>query len=218
MKGQSSGVYARQWLAEAWLSDGSLESVQEINSQCLELLVAMAASTPTGRSCASGSRQMPIWSEVPGVVRDQLASSPYLLVDAGFADETRWRGLHEHSVHDLAPAHAESAFWGPGSDIFIRRVLVFGWHMARANPQLARVMLGLTPGCAGRLAAVRLRDLDWLAENRPGWVRLRWESQPAIWRHLVLAAKAHDPERLTMASLRGIQMLAAGALGRDEGR
>jgi hypothetical protein len=214
MKGQIPGAMSQQWLANVWLADGSLESVQEINSQCLELLANTAEAKPLGSGGAE--KCLPIWSEVPMRVRERLAFSPYLLVDAGFADEARWRKLHELSVQDLPPTQLQPAFFGPGSDVFVRRVLVFAWHMSKANPQLARILLGMTSSCAARLAALRLRELDWLADSRPGWVRLRWESQPAVWRHLVSAATHNDPGRLTHASLRGLQMLAASAFRGQE--
>jgi hypothetical protein len=209
MKGQIPRAMSQQWLANVWLADGSLESVQEINSQCLALLANMTEAKPS--ASGGGEKRLPVWSEVPITVREQLAFSPYLLVDAGFADEARWCALHELSVQDLSPTQLQPAFFGPGADVFVRRVLVFAWHMSKANPQLARILLGMTSGCAARLSALRLRELDWLADSRPGWVRLRWESQPAVWRHLVAAASHNDPSRLTQASLRGLQMLAGNA-------
>lgn len=155
--------------------------------------------------------------DLSAAARAQLAASPYLLADAGFDDESRWQPLEQRMVHDLSPQHADAVFVGPGSGDFIRRVLVFGWHLARANRQLARVVLGMSPGCAARLSVLRLQDLDWLAQNRPGWVRPRWERQPRIWRHLLLAARDPDRERLTQVSLRGLQLMAANVLVGEAG-
>jgi hypothetical protein len=45
-------------------------------------------------------------------------------------------------------------------------------------------------------------------------VRLRWESQAVVWRQFLLAAVASDRTALAHVSLRGIQLMAAGALGR----
>jgi hypothetical protein len=97
-------------------------------------------------------------------------------------------------------------------------VLVLGWHLARANRQLARVVLGMSPACAERIAQLRLHDLDWLAEHRPGWVRPRWEKQPRVWQHLLAAARGPDSELLTRVSLRGLQLMAAGMLVPPAGR
>jgi hypothetical protein len=135
MEGQIVGMAARQWLAGQWLADGSMDSVVEINSQCLEYLGAMAAHS--GRGCSElFAGQLSTWRKLPAVALAQLAASPYLLADAGFDDEQRWRALEQRMVHDLPRSLAEPVFVGPGANDFIRRVLVFGWHLARANRQL----------------------------------------------------------------------------------
>jgi len=115
-------------------------------------------------------------------------------------------------VQDSRPSLREPLFTGPAAETFIRGVLVFGWHLARANRQLARVVLGMTPGSAARVAALRLRDIDWVVEHHPDWVRPRWERQPRVWRHLLGAALEPDTAVLTQVSLRGLQLMAAGVL------
>lgn len=211
MEGQMTGAVSQQWLAGRWLADGSLDSVVEINHQCLEYLAEMAAGGQNG--CARPVSLLVAWRELSPAVRAQLAASPYLLADAGFDDESRWQLLARRMVHDLPLVQLEPAFVGAGAGDFIRRVLVFGWHLARANRQLARVVLGMSPGAAVQISSLRLQDLDWLAQHRPGWVRPRWEAQPRIWRHLLLAARDPDRERLTQVSLRGLQLMAANVPG-----
>lgn len=216
MDGQTAGVVAGHWRAGQWLADGSLDAVAEINMQCLEFLGAMAQG---GGSCGQAlfAGQVAAWNGLGSGARTRLAASPYLLADAGFDDESRWRCADQRMVHDLPAQLAEPVFVGAGAADFIRRVLMLGWHMARANRQLARVALGMSPACAERIGLLRLQDLDWLAQHRPGWVRPRWERQPRIWRHLLLAAHDPDSERLTHVSLRGLQLMAAGVLGPADG-
>lgn len=210
MDGQWAGAVGQQWLAGRWLADGSLDSVAEINMQCLEFLASMAAC-PQHNPALSG--QMAAWRDLTAEARMQLAASPYLLADAGFDDESRWLLPAQRMVHDLPPVQVEAVFTGPGAGDFIRRVLVFAWHLARANRQLARVVLGMSPGAAVCIAGLRLQDLDWLAQHRPGWVRPRWEKQPRMWRHLLLAARDPDRGHLTQVSLRGLQLMAANVPG-----
>jgi hypothetical protein len=153
---------------------------------------------------------LPVWCALPVASRARLAASPYLLADAGFNDEARWQAVAQRSVRDLPRELRESAFHGDDSRDFARSVLVYGWHLARAHRQVARLVFGMTPGCATLLAGLRLKDLDWLAGQQPGWVRPRWENQPQIWAHLLRAAVDDDGQRLTQVGLRGIQLLAAG--------
>lgn len=209
MDGDGSGAAAPRWRVGQWLADGSMEAVAEINAQCLEFLCALAADPPR-RLPEMFSGQLQVWRDLPAKARAQLAASPYLLVDAGFDSEARWH--HSAMVQDARLATPEPVFTGAGAESFIQSVLVLGWHLARANRQLARVVLGMTPGCAVRVASLRLRDLDWIARHQPGWVRPRWERQPRVWRHLLCAASEPDAALLTQVSLRGLQLLAAAAL------
>jgi hypothetical protein len=152
------------------------------------------------------------WCTLTPAARAQLAASPYLLVDAGFDDEQRWLWPGRRMVRDLRRDLAAPFFIGEHVGDFVRRVLMFGWHLARANRQLARVVLGMTPACAAHVAALQLRDLDWLAEHQPGWVRPRWERHPDIWRDLLRAADGDDDAQIAQVSLRGLQLMAGGVL------
>jgi hypothetical protein len=211
MEGQMTGAAVRHWRAGQWLADGTLDAVTEMNLQCLDFLAAMAAAGPA--SCpVFPVGQRPLWRDMPRELRVRLAASPYVLVDAAFDDAERWRCLAPRMVRDVPAQFAAPVFVGPGAADFIRRVLVFGWHLARANRQLARVVLGMSPACADLIGQLRLQDLDWLAGQRPGWVRPRWERQPRIWQHLLAAAREPDSDLLTRVSLRGLQLMAAGVL------
>jgi hypothetical protein len=146
--------------------------------------------------------------------RAGLAAAPYLLADAGFDDAHRWQGLARWRVEDLPREPAVAPFSGPLAATFVRGVLVYGWHLARAHRQLARVVLGMTPACARVISELRLTDLDWACEHRPGWVSLRWETRPLLWSQLLSAARENDRAALRRANLRGIQLLGAAALER----
>jgi hypothetical protein len=66
--------------------------------------------------------------------------------------------------------------------------------------------------CAERIAASALRDLEALAELAPAWVVPRWEQQPAIWRQMMRAALDGQDAHLKQVQLRGVQLLAGGAV------
>lgn len=201
----------RLWQAGGLLSDGSLDAVTDINAQCIELLASMAADD--ARRCpALFAGQGAMWADMPAQSRQRLAASPWLLVDAGFDDLARWRCLEQRMVHDLPAQYAEPVFVGAGVEDFIRQVLMLGWHLARAERQLARVVLGMSAACAERIGQLRLQDLYWLAMHRPGWVRPRWERQPQVWRHLLLAARHPSCTGLTQVSFLGLQLMASAVL------
>ena len=210
-----------RWRVGEWLADGSMEAVAEINAQCLDYLCRLAAErsadapeagVPARRMPGMFGGQLDAWRGLSPAARAHLAASPYLLVEAGFDDEARWALPARRMVQDLPATPRAPVFTGPAAEAFIHSVLVFGWHLARANRQLARVVLGMTPACAARVATLKLGDMGWVVEHHPEWVRPRWERQPRVWRHLLGAARESDTTLLTQVSLRGLQLMAAGVL------
>ena len=192
------------------LLGGAMDLLAEINGQCLDLLCTLAeaghAAAPVGADMA------PYWQRLTAEPRRRLAAAPYLLADAGFSDEARWRSLQVGGVHDQQRKLPVSVFGIQNAAAFSRRVLVFGWHLARSQPSAARLALGMTPACLSLIAALRLQDIDRIGELHPGWVRPRWESRPEIWRHMVHAALQGNAAALQQSNLRGIQLLGAVAL------
>ena len=201
----------RHWAAGDWLAGGVLDPLAEINGQCIDLLCGMAdrdaAALPILGELA------PLWRALSDEGRRRLADCPYLLVDAGFSDEARWRRLQQRAVADQPRELRAGCFAGERAAGFGRRVLVYGWHLARAHRSVARIVLGMSPACMDRIATLSLRELESVCELHPGWVRPRWELRPLVWRQMLAAAVNADAPAMQQASLRGIQLLAAGAMG-----
>jgi hypothetical protein len=147
------------------------------------------------------------WCALERPAQQRLARCPYLLLDAGFEDPARWRA--EPAVHE---AHEERGHAGCELDAawlaLVRRALLLAWHMARAQPLAARVLLGMGAASAQCIAARGLTDLDELALREAGRVAPRWQRQPQVWRQLLRAS--HGPaQELLWTQLRGLQLLAA---------
>lgn len=192
-------------LAGVW-DAAVLGPVREINEQVVDLLCEAAAAAGEGCAGLLGVARGE-FLPAPAAARRRLADCPYLLLDAGFGGCARWS--RPEGVRD-APAATAAA--PPVIDCGVslaRRALLLGWHLARSNRLAARVALGMTPACAELVGALRLRDLEALAEADSGCVRLRWESRPELWRPLLRAALAERPAALAGLQMRGLQLLAA---------
>ncbi len=207
---QSNAAAVQQSAGTPGLLGGALDLLAEINSQCLDMLCALAAAGQV--TAPLGADMAPLWRRLTPEARQRLAAAPYLLADAGFSDESRWRRLQAASVNDQQRELPASVFNAKSATTFTRRVLVFGWHLARSQPSAARLALGMTPACLSLIAALRLQDLDRIGELHPGWVRPRWEAHPEIWRNMLLAALQGNTAALQQSKLRGIQLLGAVAL------
>jgi hypothetical protein len=193
------------WQAQSWLGAATLESLEEINAQALALLRTqfLAGGVP------------PLFQDVSKLLLNLDASSlrraaggAVLLVDAGFADETRWTDAIVGAVNDRHPG-AAAFFTVEGAVAVMRLVMTHAWHLARSEPAAARLLLGLSPGNAATIGGCPLGRLIQLAEARSQWLRPRWESRPGIWGDLLRTAAEGTAGAVGHMRIRSLQLLAA---------
>jgi hypothetical protein len=89
-----------------------------------------------------------------------------------------------------------------------RPTLVTAWHTLRAN-SYAACLFGMTRDVAELISAVSLTKIEFLVRQLHRHLRPRWEDQPAIWRHLLLAAQTEDMRSQRALCLRSIRLLRA---------
>ena len=188
-----------------------LNPMAELNAEILEALVGGAARP--GASGAEGGLQWQ-WRALGEPARVRVARCPFLLVDAGLAQPELWAGLPGAAVHEAVPLRTLLARRGPLATPLLRRLLLFAWHLARAYPLGARIALGMSAPCARAVAGCRLAVLEALAEQRPAWIRPRWEDRPELWKIWLSAAAEESPRGLERLQLWGLQSLAAEVLAR----
>ena len=199
----------RHWLPSQGVDPAPLA---ELNAECLGLLAARAAEV----DLAAGMPPLLAllrdqWTSLPAHAVRRLAAAPFSLFDAGFATAPRWlelrtRGVHDHSQR--APAYFEQA----DARAVTRRMMVYGWHLARSRPRAACLVFGSTIHTVESLAACSLSSLEAAAERIADSLRPRWPHQLGFWRDLLSAASAGADERLHELLLSGIQRLAAETL------
>jgi hypothetical protein len=69
-----------------------LNSLAELNAQCLELLSEQALTLPAQANLFLHNVSE-MWRSLDAQARRRVASCPYLLIDAGFSDPGHWRWL-----------------------------------------------------------------------------------------------------------------------------
>ena len=199
----------RQWLPSQGVDRAPLA---EINAECLELLAARAAAAePNDLLPPLLSVLREQWISLPTGAVQLLARAPFSLFDAGFASAPRWLELRARGVHDQAQ-RAPGYFEPATARAATRRMMVYGWHLARSRPRTACLVFGSTLGSVEALAACSLSALEAAAERNADILRPRWAHQVGFWRDMLAAASAGADERLHELLLGGIQRLAAETL------
>ena len=199
----------RLWDAQSWFRTSTLTSLIELNEQCLELLAEQAAAGPA-------SALHPMLRDVGALLRSldarsrqRAASCPYLLLDAGFADQQRWAWASGSEVRDEEPRFVQPFFTVPSATSVARLVLTFAWHLCRSQNSAARMLLGMSAHSTGLIASCSLRQITDLAEAHPEWLQPRWMNRLQMWRELLINAIAGEGPALDQARMRGLRLLAA---------
>ncbi len=183
-------------------------------TQCgsLGLLVMRAAESEESDLPPLVAGLRGLWADLPNQALKRLAAAPYSLFDAGLAGASRWLEMRAAGVHEL-PQCVEPAYFDPADARSIsRRMLVYGWHLARSRPRAACLVFGVTFPAVESLAACSLVALDSVAERHGDKLRPRWAHQQGFWREMLLAASAGADRRLHELLLGGVQRLAAETL------
>jgi hypothetical protein len=201
---------ARHWLPSQGVDPGPLA---ELNRECLGLLVMRVADG------ACGAVLPPLlanlrdhWADMPSHALRRLSGAPFSLFDAGFALAPRWLELRSSGVHDASNRCAPTYFETGMARSITRRMLVYGWHLARSRPRAACLVFGATIAAVESLAACSLAALEAAAERNADTLRPRWANQVGFWRAMLSTASAGADKRLHELLLGGIQRLAAETL------
>jgi hypothetical protein len=193
-----------------WLRPGTLDTMLELNEQGLALLAEQGVTR--GRAACPLLRQVAeLWCMLEPQARRRAANCPYLLLDAGFADTQRWRVCAPGQVGDSAPLAYAAFFTVPAAGEVARLVFTYAWHLARAEPSAARLLLGMPAASAELISGYTLRQIQLLAGGHLDWLRPRWPARVEVWRDLLIAAASGEGPALERARLRGLTLLAAEA-------
>jgi hypothetical protein len=198
-----------------WLPSQGVDPVPlaELNAECLGLLAERAADTGCTKLLPPLLGELrSCWADLPAHAVRRLSAAPFSLFDAGFGAAPRMLELRGRGVHDQQQRAGAGYFEIAAARSITRRMLVYGWHLARSRPRAACLVFGVTSGAVESLAACSLTVLDAAAERQADALRPRWDGQISFWRELLAAASAGADKRLHELLLGGIQRLAAGTL------
>jgi hypothetical protein len=201
------------------------QQVAELNLRALrvarERSVALAPAASGRRAPHAIDSLHSAWRLVGDEALVRLAHSPYLLVDAHFAEAARWgeavaiaegRSL---AGAPLAGDSAAAAFTDPQHAGFVATLFLYAWHLSRAEPITAELALGASAETLALIRTLSLRTIEQLARTRAGWVALRWEDRPAVWAAMLGAASRGDREALRIERLKGMQRIAGACAAAD---
>ena len=200
----------RHWLPSQGVDPAPLT---ELNAECLGLLVMRASESELpGLLPPLLATLHDQWAAMSAHAVRRLAAAPFTLFDAGLSMAPRWLEVRARGVHDQVDRGDVGYFEVAAARSITRRMLVYGWHLARSRPRAACLVFGSTLPVIESLAACSLAALEAAADRNADALRPRWAHQFAFWRELLAASSAGADTRLSELLLGGIQRLAADTL------
>ena len=201
----------RHWLPSQGVDPAPLT---ELNAECLGLLVMRAAESPVPRCCCRHCLPRCANSGLPCRLMRcagwRRHRSP-CLTPASVWPRAGWNCAHAGCTTRSdrgEPGYFEVA----AARSITRRMLVYGWHLARSRPRAACLVFGSTLPVVESLAACSLAALEAAADRNADALRPRWAHQSGFWRELLAASSVGADTRLHELLLGGIQRLAADTL------
>jgi hypothetical protein len=192
-----------------------LEPIHDLNRRMLALL---------SERCRPGTEQLGFHLATPVglVLREaqpsdcqQLAQCPFLLLNAGFRDASKWQRARGHEPESSMDAALKAASHTPVLAL-ARGTCLLAWYLIRTNPVAAKLVLGVSPECAALIAQSGVTELQDIAARLVlhQWITPRWHDRPDVWRRLIHLARTTAG---TSVGLHGLQLLLGDLLD-EEGR
>lgn len=123
----------------------------------------------------------------------RAARFPFLVVDVHFLEEGWWRSV----LLNPQGVPAAQSLWPPEiAGKFMSEVLVFAWHTAKWDRQVARLVLGMVPPVVEMVRELTPQQLDAVAGLHSGALKLRWHEDQEFWTKLLNAARDGHEETL----------------------
>jgi len=217
---RGGGSAARRLQPRKWRSSHTLQSVQQMNEHCLNVLVTLAMSEPGKPALDLVTRYRDLWRQLDREAIGRAARNPVLLVDVHFLDETWWRWAMNHGTRTDSGkgSGAGDGFPPKIAGELMRATLMLAWSAAREDRHAAGLLFGMSGAVASFVAALTPQHIERIASRHSRELRLRWEDAPAYWQSLLIAARENDIAALREAHLYSLQLMASemfASRGRD---
>jgi hypothetical protein len=185
----------------------------ELNRDCLLALRSLASV----EKAAAGGHPLVTelraeWHALDTAALDRLSCAPFTFLDGGLRTAAVWLVAQPLGVRD-ATAYGTPACFAP--DVgrgLLRRLLAYGWHVSRAQPRLARLLLGGDGAAVAALGDCSLARLDALADARGHELSVRWSAHTEYWRRLLAAASSGSEQKLNDRLQNAVRRVASDAL------
>jgi hypothetical protein len=179
-----------------WTGAPSIPLATQLNEQCVGLVCELATTPSIQELPPFVSQNRDLWRLLEPDARERVAAFPFVIVDLHFNHLEPWLEAREGR---LMSSPASTLYTGVPPRHFedlALETLLFARQSAREDLNVAKVMFAMTAGVAGIIASLSLSQIRAIASANTSELKVRWDSDPELWRDLLVAARAGDEQPL----------------------
>jgi hypothetical protein len=196
-----------------WKGAQSLGPVHQFNERCLELLVDIAVSGDPEATLPLITEHRGLWISLDVVGRQRLAKMPFMLAEANFDDEVRWRDVIAPTMTQDEPRVVGNGLPTQLAENLMHELMMFAWQTACWGRSVASMCFGMSPPVISIIAALTPHQIRAAASREGASVRIRWADDLLFWEDLLVAAQIGDEKTLATLHLHGKLMLCGHVNG-----
>jgi hypothetical protein len=200
-----------------WKGVRSLGPVHQFNERCLELLGDIAASEEEfALSLITEHRRL--WTSLDVAARQRLARMPFVLADAHFDAEDRWREMVASTSGAVRREVMSNGLPKEAGENLMHELMMFAWQTARWDRSVALMCFGMAPSVISIISALTPHQVLTVVSRESASVRVRWANDLQFWEDLLLAALSGDEKKLVALHLHGKLTFCGLLNSRPDGR
>lgn len=195
------------WAGREALLQSALDAVQALNERTLMGLVRLAEERLPNPPRLVGAVAAELRDLDPSAC-PTIARQPFLFVDFAFGNPRTLLPVLSRDPKPLRFPPPRGTFPVGEATALARGALVLAQAVCRHHPAHVGLLLGLHPMLQQPMAALRLPDIDHIAEESAHLLTPRWDNRPDIWRALLATGESLDPAAIERFTMYGIQLIA----------
>ena len=179
-----------------WTGAPYIAVATQLNEQCIDLVCQLATALSIQELPPFLAQNRDLWRLLEPDARRRVAAFPFVIVNLHFNHLEAWLQAKEGL---LMSSPASTLYTGVPPRHFedlALDTLLFARQTAREDVNVAKAMFAMTTSVASLIASLSMSQIRAIASANTSELKVRWDSDPELWRDLLLACRTGDEQPL----------------------
>jgi hypothetical protein len=139
---------------------------------------------------------------------ERAGRCPVPLIDLNFQRFEWWKPASRRNAVP-PPYEGANAVDTEGAVALVREILMDAWTVGRTMPRALHLIFGMASPVTATIAQMGVAEIDRIAIEEGGRLRVRWPESRGFWKALLRAAVGTDDQALANVHLHCLQLLGS---------